>query len=595
MKRMVDFVVVIFVIFCGIIFQNGSAAPATFSTSTTTKITWDCHLYAWRDGFAPAMKDIGLNGTEKLILHDSKTNSDKFSSFIRSHGLTKRCRPDNGTIVFMDRQEQQIPQLIVMVRYYSETFYSLIRLNIEELLASKSFVSQSLLGQFDESSIPVYTGTENPKSCTFVKKALHCFSLINDHVIKQTIYKLGKSEGKIVYGEYSSKNHSLSMLRIIEPVMAATWDGKNNDSSVYVYDEISDGWLYKLNGDETTAGGIRKQSMHKFPTTNKMLKNLWAIDKQLLIVSKCSELQCQYFWVQLHPESHSPFTCLFTSPINVITGVLTDIRLQPLIPELPEQQALSAGWILPDSKNSFWLLIILVSICLLIVLIILVIAFIYETIGFKRKNLIGKGSDEQYSNVFWKENDEEIACTISDSNFNELPPNPPAEKKKLPTEEENLSLLTPAVAPELPKSPVKSRHLFVDDENKTPESIKPEKRKSTKSKSAKKPEIPSKNEMGPYKEIKMSTHKPRALNPKKKGNRRTRRTPTIPDPDADKKSEKQLPKENKDDVMESIKVKTNLTKFEPLASGEFTTDTIKSKNEKENGRKRKSKSKSTKK
>lgn len=47
--------------------------------------------------------------------------------------------------------------------------------------------------------------------------------------------------------------------------------------------------------------------------------------------------------------------------------------------------------------------------------------------------------------------------------------------------------------------------------------------------------------------------------------------------------------------MESIKVKTNLTKFEPLASGEFTPDTIKSKNEKENGRKRKSKSKSTKK
>uniref|UniRef100_A0A914YFW5 Uncharacterized protein n=1 Tax=Panagrolaimus superbus TaxID=310955 RepID=A0A914YFW5_9BILA len=72
----------------------------------------------------------------------------------------------------MDRQDQQIPQLVIMVRY-SEAFYSLIKLNIEELLAAKSFISQSLLEKFEESNIPVYTGSENPKSCIFVKKELH--------------------------------------------------------------------------------------------------------------------------------------------------------------------------------------------------------------------------------------------------------------------------------------------------------------------------------------------------------------------------------------------------------------------------------------
>uniref|UniRef100_A0A914Z0R2 Uncharacterized protein n=1 Tax=Panagrolaimus superbus TaxID=310955 RepID=A0A914Z0R2_9BILA len=452
------------------------------------------------------------------------------------------------------------------------------------------------------------------------------FSLINDHVIKQTIYKLAKSEGKTVYKEYSHKNHTLSKLRIIEPIMAATWDGKRNDSSVYIYDEISDGWLFKLNGGETTADGTRKQSMHKFPSTHNMLKNLWTIDKRLLIVSKCSELQCQYFWVQLRPEAHSPFTCLFTSPINVITGVLTDIRLQPLIPELPEQQALSAGWLLPDAKNSYWPLIILSSFCFLIVLIILGIGFIYETVGFKRRYLIEKAIDEQYSNIFWKENGEEIGCTISESNFPSfIGLAPPKEEKKLPTEEENLSLLTPAVAPELPKSPPrKSRFLFVDDENKTPESIKKSAEKKSKStkkprppkksiKSSSKSALPSKNENGPFKEIKMSTYKPRDLNAKKKRSRRTRRRIPIPESADNHKSEK-LPKENvhpkesskefasfkvkNDDVIESIKVKTNTTKFEPLASGEFTPETIKSKNENKNknGRKqRKSKSRSTKK
>uniref|UniRef100_A0AC34G147 Uncharacterized protein n=1 Tax=Panagrolaimus sp. ES5 TaxID=591445 RepID=A0AC34G147_9BILA len=217
------------------------------------------------------MKDIGLNGTdEKLIIHDSKTKTDKFNTFIRSNGLTKRCRPDNNgsTIVFMDQQNQEIPQLIIMVR-----------INISELLASKSFINQSLLEQFDESSTPVFTGSENPNSCIFVKKDLHCFSLFNEHVIKQTIYKLAKRKGKHVYGEFSSKNHILSKLRIIEPIMAAIWDGKNNDSSVYVYDEISDGWLYKLNAYEsTTADGItRKQSMHKIPAVSFILLVIYTV------------------------------------------------------------------------------------------------------------------------------------------------------------------------------------------------------------------------------------------------------------------------------------------------------------------------------
>ena len=89
-------------------------------------ITWDCHLYAWRHGSVPRQNEVGLNGTHKLMYHDSKTDSDHLGSYIKSHGLTKRCKPGNGAIAFIDREGQQTPMLVVMVRY-SKQFYSLIR------------------------------------------------------------------------------------------------------------------------------------------------------------------------------------------------------------------------------------------------------------------------------------------------------------------------------------------------------------------------------------------------------------------------------------------------------------------------------------
>ena len=46
--------------------------------------------------------------------------------------------------------------------------------------------------------------------------------------------------------------------------MTSTWNGFNA-SNVYIYDNLTDGWLYKLDAGETTANGVRKQLLHKFP------------------------------------------------------------------------------------------------------------------------------------------------------------------------------------------------------------------------------------------------------------------------------------------------------------------------------------------
>lgn len=123
-------------------------------------------------------------------------------------------------------------------------------------------------------------------------------------------------------------------------------------------------------------------------------------------------MQCQYYWVELRPEAQSSYACLFTSSINVIAGVVADVRLPPLALPTPEQQVLSAGLSFPDLKTSYWPLILLAVLCFLCVIIIFVAGFIYENVGFKRKYLIEKAADEKYAKIFWRENGEELGVTI---------------------------------------------------------------------------------------------------------------------------------------------------------------------------------------
>lgn len=153
----------------------------------------------------------------------------------------------------------------------------------------------------------------------------------------------------------------------------------------------------------------------------KDLKNLYSLDKDVLIATKCDGLQCEYFWYQIGSVANSAKTCLFSSPRNVLAGVLTNVWLNPVKPEaLPvvgeaEVGVANAGFF---ATSKYWTIILLVAIILLIIACLVVCLCTVEGFGFKRRQMIEKTVDETYANYFWpKRGGKETRVSIEGMRF----------------------------------------------------------------------------------------------------------------------------------------------------------------------------------
>ncbi|KAK0412272.1 hypothetical protein QR680_006124 [Steinernema hermaphroditum] len=113
-----------------------------------------------------------------------------------------------------------------------------------------------------------------------------------------------------------------------QKVIASVWDQEQLESaSVFLYDPITKGWLYRVSNTSFPAGRQRRKNMHHIHTTQGKLMNLASMGNSVLMATECDAAGgCRYIVNFLQIMAFSPHACVFKSETLMAVGLLTDVR-----------------------------------------------------------------------------------------------------------------------------------------------------------------------------------------------------------------------------------------------------------------------------
>uniref|UniRef100_A0A7E4UZ99 Uncharacterized protein n=1 Tax=Panagrellus redivivus TaxID=6233 RepID=A0A7E4UZ99_PANRE len=539
-------------------------------------ITPDCRFYAWRNGFIPRNDEVGLNGTKHIIQTHATKKIDRLGPFVMQMGLSKKCATESGAFVFGHREGEGRPELVFMTRYEPGN-YVLLRIPVEEYLETATHTHKNLIAMFEESGIMVNT-TQKLSTCTFYKDELQCFWLSNENELhmmpfeKYTHAHTKKDEyrplGQSILGTLENRRMVDQMASLYESGPVA---------SVYMYDALTDGWLYRWNDAERTATNSKLINLNTIPKMENHLASLAILDRATMILTKCDTVECYYYWASLQIESKTPSTCLFLSKLHTISGVITDVRLPEVVPDAEAQIASTFLLFMALADHPYWPVILLVVVSVLIFLLVLVCAFVYESFGFKKRLVVEKVMDTKYARIFWPNNGDIVSLTLSDIETAEAASSQAlatieAENGQIPAAQHTSSSSMPLQSP-----PMTSRLLFTEEENKTASSLRhssPINPKIPVNTTPKNENFTSASSHPGFVNIRYATHQPPVLNPRKAPDaRKSRITPAIvdvaPSPAARKDDKKE------DDALASVKVEP-LKEDQQLVDAPYTPATLQS-------------------
>ncbi|KAK0412271.1 hypothetical protein QR680_006124 [Steinernema hermaphroditum] len=271
-------------------------------------ITPDCHLHVFRSW----NHSLNLNSISYTPIRKSFCAFDK-----------------NSRLIHFVHRQHQMPALLIIIIRLSTNEYPLLEFNLEELLGDLRETTVPLIEHIHKSTTKVIEAKEPIASCTFVSTELFCFWV--DAEKRRVFQQKFEFEEELL--RYRPRKDAVPFDKagiryLSQKVIASVWDQEQLESaSVFLYDPITKGWLYRVSNTSFPAGRQRRKNMHHIHTTQGKLMNLASMGNSVLMATECDAAGgCRYIVNFLQIMAFSPHACVFKSETLMAVGLLTDVR-----------------------------------------------------------------------------------------------------------------------------------------------------------------------------------------------------------------------------------------------------------------------------
>ncbi|KAK0412273.1 hypothetical protein QR680_006124 [Steinernema hermaphroditum] len=349
-------------------------------------ITPDCHLHVFRSW----NHSLNLNSISYTPIRKSFCAFDK-----------------NSRLIHFVHRQHQMPALLIIIIRLSTNEYPLLEFNLEELLGDLRETTVPLIEHIHKSTTKVIEAKEPIASCTFVSTELFCFWVDAE---KRRVFqqKFEFEEELLRYRQaFLPRKDAVPFDKagiryLSQKVIASVWDQEQLESaSVFLYDPITKGWLYRVSNTSFPAGRQRRKNMHHIHTTQGKLMNLASMGNSVLMATECDAAGgCRYIVNFLQIMAFSPHACVFKSETLMAVGLLTDVRSED--PQDTEGKDVSPVILTPEQvehrrpvSQGYEPIIALATVTLVSVVIYLLAAFTRESAS-SRGHLCCEGKLNQF-------------------------------------------------------------------------------------------------------------------------------------------------------------------------------------------------------